>query len=77
MSVNNLLLSLTQTGQYFGAVVCAMNVDRDTYTDIVVISAPMFMDPDREGRAYVCSLSGLVNGVILSHLNKQPVIFSY
>lgn len=77
MSMNNLLLSLIQTGQYFGAVVCAMNVDRDTYTDLIVISAPMFMDEDREGRVYVCSLSGLVNGIIPSHLNKQPVIFSY
>lgn len=75
MSVNNLLLSVIQTGQYFGAVVCAMNVNYDTYTDLVVISAPMFMDADREGRVYVCSLSGLVNGVILSHLNKHPVIF--
>lgn len=77
MCVNNVLLSLIQTGQYFGAVVCAMNVNQDTYTDLVVISAPMFMDADREGRVYVCSLSGLVNGVLRSHLNKQPVIFSY
>ncbi|XP_042253312.1 integrin alpha-M-like [Thunnus maccoyii] len=46
-----------QIGEYFGAVVCAMDVDRDTYTDLVLISAPMYMDSDREGRVYVCSLS--------------------
>ncbi|XP_067431757.1 integrin alpha-M-like [Thunnus thynnus] len=46
-----------QIGEYFGAVVCAMDVDRDTYTDLVLISAPMYMDVDREGRVYVCSLS--------------------
>ncbi|XP_044193365.1 integrin alpha-M-like [Thunnus albacares] len=46
-----------QIGEYFGAVVCAMDVDRDMYTDLVLISAPMYMDSDREGRVYVCSLS--------------------
>ncbi|XP_062298679.1 integrin alpha-M-like isoform X2 [Scomber scombrus] len=46
-------------GEYFGAVVCAMDVDRNSYTDLVLISAPMYMDSDREGRVYVCSLSRL------------------
>ncbi|KAM7370811.1 hypothetical protein PAMP_010331 [Pampus punctatissimus] len=45
-----------QIGAYFGAVVCTMNVDLDDYTDLVLISAPMYMDSDREGRVYVCSL---------------------
>ncbi|KAF1373929.1 hypothetical protein PFLUV_G00244020 [Perca fluviatilis] len=48
-----------QSGEYFGAVVCAMDVDRDSYTDLILISAPMFIDTDREGRVYVCSLSRL------------------
>lgn len=48
-----------QSGEYFGAVVCAMDVDLDSYTDLILISAPMFMDSDREGRVYVCSLTGL------------------
>lgn len=38
-----------------------MDVDRDTYTDLVLISAPMYVDSDREGRVYVCTLSALVN----------------
>ncbi|XP_067431753.1 integrin alpha-M-like [Thunnus thynnus] len=46
-----------QIGEYFGAVVCAMDVDRDTYTDLVLISAPMYIDSKGEGRVYVCSLS--------------------
>ncbi|XP_053197893.1 integrin alpha-M-like [Scomber japonicus] len=46
-------------GEYFGAVVCAMDVNRNSYTDLVLISAPMYMDSDREGRVYVCSLSRL------------------
>lgn len=55
------MLSQFQSGEYFGAVVCAMDVDLDSYTDLILISAPMFMDSDREGRVYVCSLTGLVN----------------
>ena len=59
--IDNLLLTQFQSGEYFGAVVCAMDVDRDRYTDLILISAPMFVDTDREGRVYVCSLTNLVN----------------
>ncbi|XP_040885428.1 integrin alpha-M-like isoform X2 [Toxotes jaculatrix] len=48
-----------QTGEYFGAEVCAMDLDGDSYTDLILISAPMYKDTDREGRVYVCTLSGL------------------
>ncbi|KAM7381652.1 hypothetical protein PAMA_012478 [Pampus argenteus] len=48
-----------QIGEYFGAVVGTMDVDGDDYTDLVLISAPMHMDSDREGRVYVCSLSNV------------------
>uniref|UniRef100_A0A3Q3NCF3 Integrin alpha-M-like n=1 Tax=Labrus bergylta TaxID=56723 RepID=A0A3Q3NCF3_9LABR len=48
-----------QSGEYFGAEVCAMDLDRDTYTDLILISAPMYVDDDREGRVYVCHLTGL------------------
>ncbi|XP_017166336.1 integrin alpha-M-like isoform X2 [Poecilia reticulata] len=48
-----------QTGEYFGAEVCAMDVDSDGETDLILISSPMYKDVDREGRVYVCELSGL------------------
>lgn len=38
-----------------------MDIDGDNFTDIILISSPMFIDTDREGRVYVCSLSRLVN----------------
>lgn len=38
-----------------------MDVDGNTYTDLILISAPMFVDKDCEGRVYICTLSGLVN----------------
>uniref|UniRef100_A0A4W5NFC1 Integrin, alpha M (complement component 3 receptor 3 subunit) n=1 Tax=Hucho hucho TaxID=62062 RepID=A0A4W5NFC1_9TELE len=46
-----------QIGAYFGAEVCAMDVNKDSYSDLVVISAPMFTDKDREGRVYVCTIN--------------------
>ncbi|XP_023197278.1 integrin alpha-X-like isoform X2 [Xiphophorus maculatus] len=49
----------SQTGEYFGAEVCAMDVDNDGVTDLILISSPMYKDVDREGRVYVCELSGL------------------
>ncbi|KAL3967670.1 splicing factor U2AF 35 kDa subunit [Sarotherodon galilaeus] len=48
-----------QTGEYFGAEVCAMDMNNDDITDLIFISAPMYMEPDREGRVYVCRLTGL------------------
>ncbi|XP_076615332.1 integrin alpha-M-like isoform X2 [Chaetodon auriga] len=60
-----------QIGEYFGAEFCAMDVDRDTYTDLILISAPMYMDTDREGRVYVCSLSGLNVGC---HFDSPSVL---
>lgn len=59
-----------QTGEYFGAEVCAMDVIGDSFTDIVVISAPMYVDTDREGRVYVCRLTGLVNDSFI-YLNES------
>lgn len=38
-----------------------MDIDNDTFTDLILISAPMFVDKDREGRVYISTLSGLVN----------------
>ncbi|XP_054913750.1 integrin alpha-X-like [Poeciliopsis prolifica] len=49
----------SQTGEYFGAEVCAMDVDSDGVTDLILISSPMYKDDDREGRVYVCELSRL------------------
>ncbi|KAM9816992.1 integrin alpha-X-like [Neosynchiropus ocellatus] len=47
-------------GGYFGAVVCAMKVDGDSITDLILISAPMFMESNREGKVYVCRMNFLI-----------------
>ncbi|XP_041830519.1 integrin alpha-M-like [Melanotaenia boesemani] len=48
-----------QIGEYFGAEVCTMDLNFDSYTDLIIISAPMYKDSDREGRVYVCTLTHL------------------
>ncbi|XP_042073002.1 integrin alpha-M [Haplochromis burtoni] len=53
------LASQYQTGAYFGAEVCTMDINNDDITDLIFISAPMYTEPDREGRVYVCRLTGL------------------
>lgn len=65
--MNDLLLTQSQIGAYFGAEVCTIDVDNDSqhYTDLILISAPMFMDDNREGRVYVCGISGLVNATFI------------
>uniref|UniRef100_A0A3P9MD47 VWFA domain-containing protein n=1 Tax=Oryzias latipes TaxID=8090 RepID=A0A3P9MD47_ORYLA len=47
------------TGEYFGAVVCAMDVDNDSISDVILISSPMYKETDREGRVYVCTIDWL------------------
>ncbi|XP_075312870.1 integrin alpha-M-like isoform X1 [Odontesthes bonariensis] len=60
-----------QSGEYFGAEVCAMNVDADRYTDLILISSPMYKDSDREGRVYVCTLTSLN---VECHFNSPLVL---
>uniref|UniRef100_I3JAY8 VWFA domain-containing protein n=1 Tax=Oreochromis niloticus TaxID=8128 RepID=I3JAY8_ORENI len=57
--INNVFLTQYQTGEYFGAEVCTMDINNDDITDLIFISAPMYMESDREGRVYVCRLTGL------------------
>ncbi|KAM9715733.1 integrin alpha-M-like [Menidia menidia] len=44
-----------QIGEYFGAEVCAMDVNSDGITDLILISSPMYQELDGEGRVYVCT----------------------
>ncbi|KAM3821696.1 integrin alpha-M-like [Vipera latastei] len=43
-----------QIGSYFGATLCAVDLDRDRNTDLVLIGAPMYYDGTAGGRVYVC-----------------------
>ncbi|XP_063158565.1 integrin alpha-M-like [Candoia aspera] len=47
-----------QIGSYFGATLCAVDLDRDSNTDLVLIGAPMYYDGTAGGRVYVCQRQG-------------------
>ncbi|XP_036382642.1 integrin alpha-2-like [Megalops cyprinoides] len=54
-----------QIGSYFGSVLCPLDVDKDSVTDILLVGAPMFMTEQKkeEGRVYLYSVTkGILNG---------------
>ena len=63
-------LCAPQIGAYFGAVVCAMDVDGDSYSDVVLVSSPMYTDGDREGIIFICTITEKVFKV------SHPIILS-
>ncbi|XP_041754907.1 integrin alpha-1 [Coregonus clupeaformis] len=48
-----------QIGSYFGSVLQTVDVDQDSYTDILLVGAPMYMGPEKEeqGQVYVYKLN--------------------
>uniref|UniRef100_A0A672TRS3 Integrin subunit alpha 2 n=1 Tax=Strigops habroptila TaxID=2489341 RepID=A0A672TRS3_STRHB len=48
-----------QIGSYFGSVVCSVDVNRDSVTDVLLVGAPMFMNDlkKEEGRVYMFSIT--------------------
>ncbi len=52
--------SQPQIGSYFGAEVCVVDLNSDYNTDLLLISAPTYMEPDREGRVFVYTFTSQV-----------------
>ncbi|KAM5259735.1 integrin alpha-2 isoform 1-T2 [Hipposideros larvatus] len=53
-----------QIGSYFGSVLCAVDVDEDTITDVLLVGAPMYMNDlkKEEGRVYLFTITkGILN----------------
>eukprot|EP00076_Gallus_gallus_P007617 XP_003643030.2 integrin alpha-2 isoform X1 [Gallus gallus] len=48
-----------QIGSYFGSVVCSVDVNKDSVTDVLLVGAPMFMNDMKkeEGRVYMFSIT--------------------
>ncbi|CAM4571231.1 integrin alpha-D [Caretta caretta] len=46
-----------QVGSYFGGTLCAVDLNRDGNTDLVLIGAPTYYTPLNGGRVYICSFS--------------------
>lgn len=48
-----------QIGSYFGSVLQTVDVDDDSYTDLLLVGAPMYMGSERneQGQVYVYKLN--------------------
>uniref|UniRef100_A0A8C3IBI1 VWFA domain-containing protein n=1 Tax=Chrysemys picta bellii TaxID=8478 RepID=A0A8C3IBI1_CHRPI len=46
-----------QNGSYFGSTLCAVDLDRDGNTDLVLIGAPLYHTPLNGGRVYICPIN--------------------
>ncbi|KAM4707616.1 integrin alpha-2 [Discoglossus pictus] len=48
-----------QIGSYFGSVVCSVDVDRDSISDVLLVGAPMFMNEYKkeEGQVFMFSVT--------------------
>ncbi|XP_058650236.1 integrin alpha-X-like isoform X2 [Onychostoma macrolepis] len=62
-----------QIGSYFGAEVCVVDLNSDSKTDLLLISAPTYMEPDREGRVFVYTFTSqfIFSGVVLVGMAGQ------
>lgn len=56
-----------QIGSYFGSVLCSVDVDRDTITDVLLVGAPMYMNDlkKEEGKVYLFTIT---KGILNQHL---------
>ncbi|CAM5118616.1 unnamed protein product [Eretmochelys imbricata] len=46
-----------QVGSYFGGTLCAVDLNGDWNTDLVLIGAPMYYTPLNGGRVYICLIN--------------------
>ncbi|XP_016808807.1 integrin alpha-2 isoform X2 [Pan troglodytes] len=55
-----------QIGSYFGSVLCSVDVDKDTITDVLLVGAPMYMNDlkKEEGRVYLFTIK---KGILGQH----------
>uniref|UniRef100_A0A8C9TKZ5 VWFA domain-containing protein n=1 Tax=Scleropages formosus TaxID=113540 RepID=A0A8C9TKZ5_SCLFO len=62
------MLESKQIGSYFGAELCAVDLDSDSYADLLLISAPMYTDAQRDSE-------GEVDVLLMSYMcTPQPLV---
>ncbi|XP_068951398.1 integrin alpha-1 isoform X2 [Petaurus breviceps papuanus] len=59
MSQTGFSAHYSQIGSYFGSVLTTIDVDKDSFTDILLVGAPMYMGTEKEeqGKVYVYALN--------------------
>ncbi|XP_074547115.1 integrin alpha-1 [Halichoeres trimaculatus] len=67
------ILNGEQIGSYFGSVLQTLDVDGDSYTDLLLVGAPMFMgkERDEQGQVYVYKLNQ--DGQFVHEFTLKPI----
>ncbi|XP_035247107.1 integrin alpha-1 isoform X1 [Anguilla anguilla] len=62
-----------QIGSYFGSVLQTVDIDSDSFTDILLVGAPMYMGPERDeqGQVYVYKLQE--DGAFQHEMTLKPI----
>ncbi|KAK2876898.1 hypothetical protein Q8A67_020994 [Cirrhinus molitorella] len=64
-----------QIGSYFGAEVCVVDLNSDSTTDFLLVSAPTYMEPEQEGKVFVYTfhqrLYFIFSGMVLEGMAGQ------
>lgn len=72
LTLTMICVSTTQIGSYFGSVLQTVDIDKDTYTDLLLVGAPMYMgtERDEQGQVYVYKLSEVrkTNNAVIQNL---------
>ncbi|KAJ8286951.1 hypothetical protein GJAV_G00045270 [Gymnothorax javanicus] len=62
-----------QIGSYFGSVLQTVDIDNDSFTDILLVGAPMFMGPERDEQGQVYVYKVLENGAFQHEMTLKPI----
>ncbi|XP_067225484.1 integrin alpha-X-like [Chanodichthys erythropterus] len=58
----------SQIGSYFGAEVCVVDLNKDSNTDLLLVSAPTYIESDREGKVFVYIFTRRANAISVDTL---------
>ncbi|XP_035389218.1 integrin alpha-X-like isoform X1 [Electrophorus electricus] len=59
---------VSQIGAYYGAEVCVVDLNTDSYMDLLLVSAPMYIDDHNEGKIFVYSIPYLSQVLLVQTL---------
>lgn len=66
-----------QIGSYFGGVITTIDINRDSFTDLLLVGAPTYMGTEKEeqGKVYVYGLNKVRMAFIDQEQNMLLTVF--
>ncbi|XP_062858861.1 integrin alpha-M-like isoform X2 [Trichomycterus rosablanca] len=57
-----------QIGSYYGAEVCTVDLNSDSYADLFLVSAPLYYKDDQEGKVFIFTILHQSSGTPVEHV---------